>query len=217
MRGIAFIGGEGPAPEILKELAAGADFLIAADSGLIAMEEAGISPHWIVGDMDSLGDMSRISLLEKYPPGIIQISPPEKDLTDTEIAINMLKEKGCDEIWLAGGGGGRIDHLFALRSLFEREHAPARWYTAREEIITIEEGTTFQKTMANGCMVSVFPLGSGPWAAESEGLKWPLNGLGWTRGAYGISNVTTDASFLIRSVRGRFMVIAPVDAASFGK
>jgi thiamine pyrophosphokinase len=209
MRGIAFPGGEAPGPEILKQLVHGADILVAADSGLIIMEEAGIRPHLIVGDLDSCGQ----DRLRKYPQDIIQVSPEEKDYTDTELAVEQLKKMGCDEIWLAGGGGGRVDHLFAIRSLFERAGAPARWYTANEEIRLAGEGTVMRKSLTSGSLVSVFPLGAGPWQAESEGLKWPLNGLSWERGrgGLGISNVVLDNSFSIRSVRGRFMVISPLD------
>ena len=217
MRGIVFLGGEAPRPEILRKLIIGAEFLVAADSGLVAMEEADIRPHRIVGDMDSLG--SRVSLLDKYPPEIIQISPSEKDLTDTELAVDQLKEMGCNEIWLAGGGGGRIDHLFAIRSLFEREDPPSRWYTAKEEIRLIKGGAVLRISLkTGGSMVSVFPLGDEPWEAESEGLKWPLNGLSWEkgRGGLGISNVAADDSFLIRSVRGRFMVISQISESVYG-
>jgi thiamine pyrophosphokinase len=210
MLGIAFLGGEAPGPEILKELAVGADILVAADSGLIVMEEAGIRPHLIVGDMDSCGP----NRLHGYPPGIIQVSPEEKDFTDTELAVEQLRKMGCDEIWLAGGGGGRLDHLFAIRALFEKDGAPARWYTANEEIRLVREGAVMRKALVPGGLVSVFALGDGPWQAESEGLKWPLNGLGWERGrgGLGVSNVATDGSFLIRSVQGRFMVISRITA-----
>ncbi|MDR2470532.1 MAG: hypothetical protein LBD09_00290, partial [Treponema sp.] len=58
--------------------------------------------------------------------------------------------------------------------------------------------------------VSVFPLGEGPWAAESSGLRWPLAGLPWDRGFFGISNEAPEGRFVIRAERGRFMVITPL-------
>ena len=219
MRGIVITGGEGPTPEALRKIAKGADMLVAADSGLVAAEEAGLGPDWVVGDMDSLGDPARLG---KYPAERVIRYPPEKDFTDTELAIALLREKGCDEIWLAGGGGGRTDHLFAIFSLFEREPSltdvrsaegppplepPDRWFTAREEIRCLREGRALDAALSPGSLVSVFPLGAGPWAAESSGLKWPLDGLAWERGGFGLSNVAVEGAFRIRSVQGRFMVI----------
>ena len=212
MRGIAFIGGEGPEPGVLREIARGADLLVAADSGLVAAEDAGLQPDWVVGDMDSLGSAaSRDALgrLEKYPPDRVRRFPPDKDFTDTELALALLREKGCDEIWLAGGGGGRVDHLFAIRSLFERDECPDRWFPGSGEIRCLREGGTLAAVLPSKSLVSVFPLGREGWAAKSSGLKWPLDGLTWERGGFGISNCVVNDSFEIRSVRGRFMIIMP--------
>ena len=217
MLGLAITGGEGPAPEALREIALKADVIAAADSGLIAAEAAGLRPDWVLGDMDSLGIVSRgsaaslkdgLSLLEKYPPDRVLRYPPDKDFTDTELALALLKEKGCDEIWLSGGGGGRTDHLFAIRSLFERPLPPDRWFTANEEIFCLKEGKTLKGCQAlSGLPVSVFPLGDGPWEAESEGLKWPLKGLPWERGFFGLSNEAPGGAYEIHSIKGRFLVI----------
>jgi len=197
-------GGEGPAPKALREIAAQADLLTAADSGLVAAEEAGLSLDWVLGDMDSLDDPARLA---KYPGERVIRYPREKDFTDTELAIALLREKGCDEIWLAGGGGGRTDHLFAIFSLFERAEPPDRWFTANEEIRCLREGRALEAALPSGSLVSVFPLGAGPWAAESSCLKWPLDGIAWERGGLGLSNVAAAGPFRIRSVQGRFLVI----------
>ena len=204
MTGIAITGGEGPKSQELKKLARLADLIVAADSGLAACEEAGISPDWIVGDMDSLDDLKR---LEKYPPERVVRYPGDKDFSDTELALSLLWEKGCGEVWLAGGGGGRTDHLLAIRSLFERQKAPDRWFTASEDIFRLIEGQTCCAETANGCVVSVFPLGAGPWQAESAGLKWPLNGVAWGNGGFSLSNVAQEAPFEIKSKKGDFLVI----------
>jgi thiamine pyrophosphokinase len=220
--GLAIIGGFGPKPETLKDIVRCADLLVAADSGLIAAEEAGLTPDWVVGDMDSLNAASTGSAasqgglrrLEKYPPERVICYPCDKDSSDTELAIALLREKGCGEIWLSGGGGGRTDHLLALHALFERENPPKRWFTGTEEIRCLMEGKVLSATLPPGSLVSVFPLREGPWQAESSGLKWPLNGLSWetdgpAAGAFSLSNTVENDPFEIRSQRGRFLVILP--------
>jgi thiamine pyrophosphokinase len=204
LTGIAITGGEGPKNAALKKLAKQADLIVAADSGLVACEEAGIAPDWIVGDMDSLDDTKR---LEKYPPERVIRHRSDKDFSDTELALSLLWEKGCGEVWLSGGGGGRTDHLLAIRSLFERQKAPDRWFTADEEIFRLKEGQTRRAGDAIGGVVSVFPLGTGPWQAESEGLKWSLDGVAWESGGYSLSNVAEKSPFELCSKKGEFMVI----------
>jgi thiamine pyrophosphokinase len=242
VKGVAFIGGEGPSPEACRRLlaevgclgastapaSANADspaasapvgncLFAAADSGLIAAEAADIRVDWIVGDMDSLDDAGR---LDKYSPDRIIRYPTDKDYTDTELSLRLLWDKGCDHITIIGGGGGRIDHIFAIRALFEREPCPDRWITASEDIHCLKSGGAVKFERGGGSaassqgqpLVSVFPLGDGPWSARSEGLKWPLDGLSWDRGFFGISNVidnnvAASGEFSIRALSGRFLIV----------
>ena len=209
--GLLFTGGDGPtARQILsiveeaRSRCGSEPVLAAADSGLLLVQKAGLDPHWIIGDMDSVNSDN----LRPYPPETILTFPKAKDFTDTELALSHLSEKGCKRIWIIGGGGGRIDHLFALRSLFEREQIPERWITSAEDIHCLEAQTKLN-TQTNG-NISVFPLGDGPWEAESTGLRWPLAGLPWTRGFFGISNEAPSGDFTITVKKGRFLVVLPL-------
>jgi thiamine pyrophosphokinase len=208
MRGIAFIGGEAPEPELCAALAKQGDLIAAADSGLLAAVAAGFRPDWITGDMDSLTEAGRLDLLDRYPPERVRRFPHDKDFTDTELALSLLWEQGCNETWLVGGGGGRLDHLLGIRALFERERSPNRWVTPAEDVRLVED--CLNAAVKPGGIVSVFPLGTGPWAAESQGLRWPLAGLSWNRGFVGASNVAEEGGFFIQVKAGRFMVILPL-------
>jgi thiamine pyrophosphokinase len=202
MRGLAFIGGRGPSPDICHKLAQGAGLIAAADSGLMAAEAAGLCPDWITGDMDSLDHLSR---LQKYPAGRVIRHSRDKDYSDTELALELLWNQGCDEVWIIGGGGGRLDHILAIRSLFEREKTPARWITAGEDCFCISRTTDF--SVSPESRVSVFPLGNGPWKISSRGLKWPLEPVSWNRGLAGLSNEALTDRFSVSVSAGRFLVI----------
>jgi len=213
--GIIFTGGEGPQSVLVRRLIereANNALLIAADSGLAAAQSAGLEPDWVIGDMDSIEEV-RLSAL---PPQRVIRHDRDKDYTDTELAFSHALENGCDEVWIIGGGGGRIDHLFAIRSLFERDVFPQRWITDAADIRCIDSAAKNELSVVleKNAVVSVFPLGGGPWEAESEGLKWPLTGLSWDRGFFGLSNAAPDGEFSVRAREGRFMVILPLPVNS---
>jgi len=246
MRGLLFTGGEGPQPEqcrriveearakslkhrsdmgicgppclcekVFQQTPMAQDTVIAAaDSGLLLAQQAGIVPDWIIGDMDSLG--GEAGRLDSYPDEKILRYPQDKDFTDTELAFSLLKEKGCTTIWIIGGGGGRLDQLFGIRSLFERDDPPERWTTPADDIYCIDASNhgvpaMLRKQFDSAVFpVSVFPLGTGPWEAESSGLKWSLAGLHWARDFIAISNIAPDGNFTITAKQGRFMVMTPI-------
>jgi thiamine pyrophosphokinase len=201
-RGLLFIGGEGPSVEALRACALEADMTVAADSGLDRALAAGISPDLVVGDMDSLSDAA---LLRGFPPESVLAFPRDKDETDTEIGLRILRERGCGAITLAGGGGGRIDHLLGIALLFERDPPPVRWLTDKEDIRLVDGEAAFSGW--KGATVSVFPLGERAADMHSEGLQWPLDGLTFLRGFGGISNRATADRVRITVGSGRLLVI----------
>jgi len=227
--GLIFTGGEGPAPQTIKRIIdteiksarTQNALIVAADSGLNAAENACVRPDWIIGDMDSLDNCGKLA---SYPPQNVIRHKHDKDFTDTELAFSLAKEKGCGEIWIIGGGGGRIDHLFGIKSMFERDDFPARWITSVDDIFCIDAGLKEQGTgiweqgtgksfifsVKKDASVAVFPLGDSLWEAKSTGLKWQLDNVKWNRGFFGLSNVALDGNFSITALKGRFMVITPL-------
>lgn len=206
MLGIIFTGGESPDAQAVKRIVESADkdiLIIAADSGFDTAMNADIKTDWVIGDMDSAKNYAGLAAM---PPERVIRHERDKDFTDTELAVLLAAEKGCNEIWIIGGGGGRIDHLFGIRSLFDRDFFPRRWITALEDIYCID-GKSEKWTVSGGAIVSVFPAGDGPWEAASSGLKWQLDGVSWSRGFFGLSNIAVSGEFSITAKKGRFMVI----------
>lgn len=207
MKALIVTGGEGPSPDYLRRLAASADIVIAADSGLDAAIKADVQPDLVVGDFDSLENLSR---LETIPPERILRFSPEKDDTDTEIALSAAWSRGADYLIIAGGGGGRLDHLLAVTSLFARNKTPHEWHTLHESIYYLVKGTSAIFGVASGETVSVFPAGGGgSEGMSSTGLKWPLEGLRWEKGHFGISNESTGEKIGVSAGSSALLVILP--------
>ncbi|HAW85824.1 MAG TPA: thiamine diphosphokinase [Spirochaetaceae bacterium] len=201
-------GGLAPPYAAIKALAATCACLCAADSGLDSLHAWGLKPDLIVGDMDSL---SSRKLLDGYRRAGVDILEQDtyKDDTDTETGLRILRQRGHDWIAIAGGGGGRLDHLLAIRALFERPDGPAEWYTDRERVIKLERATILRP--GKGQLVSVFPLGgAGASGMASRGLEWPLNGLVWPAGGFGISNLSTADTVSIDPGPQPLLVIVPL-------
>jgi len=201
--GLLVTGGDTPPFIALQPRMKEFSFICAADSGLDTLRNWGVEPDLVVGDMDSLSDPS---ILGQYRD--VQTFPRDKDDTDTELGIRALRTLGYERVVVAGGGGGRLDHLLALRSLLEREDGPDEWFTAAERVVRIGTATTFK--VQTGATVSVFPLGDGASGMKSRGLKWPLDGLSWDRGHFGVSNIATATEIFIEPGFQPVFIILPV-------
>lgn len=112
MKAFIYIGGElfekgvAEAPE--KD-----DLVLAADAGYRNALKMRVTPSVILGDFDSLGDLSLPNDAE-----ILRV-PAEKDDTDTALAVKAALERGATELVLIGGLGGRLDHTLANLALLE--------------------------------------------------------------------------------------------------
>jgi thiamine pyrophosphokinase len=197
------IGGDAPPFASLEQRLHEFSFVCAADSGLDVLRRWGIVPDLVVGDMDSLSDAS---VLADY--GEVMQFPRDKDETDTELGIRELRSRGYGRLVVAGGGGGRLDHLLALRSLLERQEGPDEWITATCRVVRFARETRF--SVPAGSIVSVFPLVGGATGMHSEGLKWPLDGLAWDNAHFGISNVAETGEFQIDPGSEPLFVVLPL-------
>lgn len=205
MTGLLVCGGEAPPRSRLEQRFQDFDHVCAADSGLDTLIAWGLEPDMIVGDMDSISDPT---IIKRFPRATVSISPRDKDKTDTELGLEALSSVGVDTIVLAGGGGGRLDHLLALRALFERPILrPSEWHTASEAVYLLMEGEQRSFSTRPSAMVSVFPLAGGASEMHSEGLTWPIDGLSWGPGDFGISNRADSGQFSIRAGRGDLLVV----------
>lgn len=210
MRGIIFTGGESPRLDHLRSWVEPCSFVIAADSGLTVAERAGFFPDLVLGDMDSLEDRS---LLDKYPTEKKRISPRDKDLSDTELALEAMKERGVDDIVLIGGNGGRMDHFFALRLLFDGDTAPSLWLGGESAVVALGSGCVSRGVAVSGLVsedaVSVFSAAGGKHSCRGTGFHWAPDTVDWDHGAFSLSNRSDTGKIILEAVEGRFLLVVP--------
>ncbi|AHC15134.1 thiamine diphosphokinase [Salinispira pacifica] len=214
-------GGSSPPVEVLQFLGTRFRICVAADSGADTALAAGIRPDYFLGDMDSVSSEH----LEQITGWDISVSEfdKDKDYSDSELALRKAKTLWApgEFIAMAGGGGGRIDHLMANIRLFDTDIYPDYWITADSEVFPLVSDQ--ELNIPRGSTVSILPVGRGPWKMESTGLKWNLNDIRWSPGQISLSNSTIFSTIQLSVLEGRFLFIRPLpqeeywvkDAADF--
>ena len=215
MKAILFTGGEAPNPDKSAGFLCGAGLVAAADSGLLAVMRAGCRPDLIIGDMDSLPDTS---LIAEFPQAEAIRLKSDKDFSDTEAALRLLKERGFSDITLIGAGGGRIDHLIAVLRLFETDFAPSLWLAGASAAVLLQAGkdaSLAASGLARGDAISVFALGRAPHKIEGKSLKWSLD-IPWDSDdksrpvRESLSNWAEGETVTLRPLLGDFLCVFPL-------
>lgn len=179
------------------------DTVICADSGLIHAEKMGLIPDIIVGDFDSY---------EGTLPDSAEVhrSIPEKDDTDTLLAVRLAISRGADEIVIYGALGGRFDHSVAnVQTLkFALDHGcRAVLADDRNLVMLAKEGThTFERR--EGWYVSLFSYGECVKIGHWSGVKYPLDDAELTNAfPLGVSNEVTGSESVLKITRGAALIV----------
>jgi thiamine pyrophosphokinase len=193
---------------------AGAGFVVAADGGARHAPVFGLRLDRWVGDGDSIDDAT---LAELAAAGVgLRHAAPDKDESDTELALLEAIAEGAGEIIILGAlGGVRIDHALANVGLLQHPDLrgrPVTLFDERATRISLLEaggdgsGRAFEGRA--GDLVSLLPLGGPAGGVTTDGLRYPLADepleLGRSRG---LSNVRSAPLARISLRSGRLLVI----------
>ncbi len=191
----------------LRRLASAAGLVIAADGGTRAARAAGVVPHLILGDLDSLDPGTR--RWANTHRILRRVFPRAKDATDTELALGEAKRRGAREVWLYGTVGGRLDHglanvllLFAARRLGLgarlTDGRASAWLVGRHAEVHGHRGDT----------VSLIPLSSQVRGISTIGLRYPLRRGVLRRGTTrGMSNEMIASPAQVRAASGDLLLV----------
>jgi thiamine pyrophosphokinase len=193
-----------------RALLEGAELVVAADGGTLALERWGVVPNAIVGDLDSLG-LERARAYEAR--GVVVVPyPPEKDESDLELAIAHAIRAKADDILLLGIlGGARFDHEIANTLLIAADGYRGRKLRAVRGDVTVRAlhgGETLKLDGANGDLVTLLAVRGDAVGVRTQHLKYPLAGETLHFGAArGLSNVVMSAGATVACDRGVLLVI----------
>lgn len=180
------------------------DYVICANGGVLNAEKLKIKPDLIIGDLDSCRKN-----FERYSCEIITF-PPEKDKTDTELAIDFARKIKPDEVIIIGALGKRIDHSIANIYLVLKEDylgAPITIMDSYQEIRLIS-GELYINKCKVGEVVSLIPLTREVYGIVTTGLKYRLKNeslfMGYNKG---ISNEIESIPVSIKIESGLLLFI----------
>ena len=167
---LIFANGELPDLAYARRLPQPGDIIICADGGARHALELGLTPHFIVGDLDSLPEGFQPSAETQ----IIQF-PADKNETDLELAVDHALGLHPAEIVIAAALGGRLDQTLGNISLLADSKLMAcdlRLHDGVEEIFFCRDQA--QVKGRSGDIVSLIPWGGEVSGVVTENLKWPL-------------------------------------------
>ncbi|MBQ9968208.1 MAG: thiamine diphosphokinase [Oscillospiraceae bacterium] len=159
------------------------DLVIAADGGYAALRAAGIAPHVVIGDFDSLGAAPK--------EDVVITLPTVKDVTDTYAAIDYAMQRGFETFYLYGCTGGRIDHTIANIQIAAdlAEKGRRCLIFGKTQIITAVSSETVTFSEESEGFLSVFAHSDVCKGVSLKGLKYELDGAELTNGfPLGVSN-----------------------------
>ena len=188
----------------------GADLVVAADGGAVRLDQLGVRPDLLVGDLDST-DASLVDRLVAAGTGV-ERHPIDKDASDTELAMAAAVAAGATEIvMLSMIGGDRLDHALANVLLL----ADPGWV---DRDVSLVHGAGVVRVLRGGShlplhgrigdLVSLLPVGGDADGVDTDGLRWPLTGASLRMGrSRGLSNEIVAVPASVRLAAGTLLVI----------
>lgn len=206
MLGMVVSGGDFDPPRRLAAWAGRAALVVAADGGAEHALRMGLPVHLVVGDMDSLSPDVRARLAAAGTE--FRTHHPDKNETDTELALREVMERGCDQVVVLCALGGRLDHALANLFLLALPGLEERTLVASgdTEVRLVRKRSRFRG--AAGDLLSLLPLGADALGVSTDGLAYPLSNEKLPSGyARGVSNVFTGEQAQVSLQRGLLLAI----------
>lgn len=213
MHAIIFANGNPPDRATAAPWLAVAELIIAADGGSRHALAIDVIPDIVVGDLDSMDEITRKRL--KHAGTRFITYPARKDYTDLELAIRHALDRGTTAITILGALGGRWDQSLAnlmLLTLPELEHVSTCIVDQQISIRVVRDRAEI--TGRVGDTLSLIALKGDACGVTLEGCEYPLTEAVLPFGAsLGISNVLAQPAVSITVQRGLILAIHTAQAS----
>lgn len=178
------------------------DNIIVADRGLEILNKINLTPNYIIGDFDSVDE----SILNEYKDKEIEILKlnPEKDYTDTHMALKLAIKLKSSQIYILGALGKRMDHAIANIHILKEaldNNIKCKIIDKSNEIELITSGTNDVRN-SEYKYISLIPLTTEVTGITLKGFKYLLDDAILEIGhSIGVSNeiLSNEAKIIIKT------------------
>lgn len=185
--------------------------VIAADGALDDALAAGLEPTVLVGDLDSVSP-SGLEWADEH--ATVERHDPDKDQTDTELALAAAADLNPRRLVLVSGGGDRLDHTLAAITALGHPSLTSiptieGWW-GDQELIVLHGPGRISIGAAVGTTLSLLALHGTCSGVTITGVRWPLVDATLESGvSIGVSNETIAAAVDIAVSAGVLTVVQP--------
>ena len=176
---------------------------IAVDGGMHHLDKMGIIPDLWIGDFDS----ASADLEQKYHHIPRKIFSVDKDLSDTELAIQEALHFTPTRIFLFAGLGSRLDH--SLSNLLLLGKYTDILYLVSESEISFAFTKNLLLSSTPGQRFSFLPLFGPVKVTKSEGLRWPLSKMTLSYHQISLSNEAISPRIEVKLSKGILLCTTP--------
>lgn len=151
-------------------------YIYGVDKGLEKLITHDIEADLAIGDFDSALPFVKEKYLMDTKTILLN---PEKDYTDTHVAVMEAIKSGAKEITLIGATGSRLDHVLgniALLKLCLLRGVKAEIIDTNNRITMIDKEIILSKSSGYGKYVSLIPYSDKVTGINSRGFKYELTG-----------------------------------------
>ena len=162
----------------------------AIDRGVNICHALPLPPAHLIGDGDS-AEGSAWHWAEEQG-AVVHAFPPEKDFTDTELALHIAAQNdSCSLVILTAAFGGRLDHLMSTAAVAAHATIPCVLADERETLFYLHAGESLTVTCDTAPRaISLLPFTEECTGVTTRGLYWELRDACITnRASLAISNV----------------------------
>jgi thiamine pyrophosphokinase len=188
---------------------ADADLIVAADGGAGWLAAQGVTPHVVVGDLDSI-EAGLLQVLEA--DGVtIERHPVDKAQSDAHLAVARAVASGAHQVIVLGAlAGERLDHeLSNVLMLTDPAWRSVDIRIVRDDtsVRAVSDGDRLMLNGASGDVVTLLAIGDAE-GVTTDGLFYPLAGETLRSGeSRGLSNVIASVPASVRVGAGKLLVV----------
>lgn len=187
-------------------------YIIGVDKGIDTLKKLDIQADLLIGDFDSASEDVRIYSRKQ---GNVIVLKPEKDYTDTHMAVLEALKQNPKEIILTGATGTRIDHVMANISVLKlclEKGVKACIIDGNNRIRMIDKQCKIERKSMYGKYISCIPFSDRVTGINLIGFKYPLTDATMIKeDSIGISNELREEEGLIQIDTGYLLVMETKD------